>query len=1030
MGATHQPPSGGATYVKEPGCKAIDKLGIVVSVNKKFRRQFRMDESGLICRVCERVNVTCDKRAVGPVRLRPGDVSSIVVSPIYLKPHTCLLSTLREIEWYKHGKLMSEDLYDEWFNVNSDNYQLGASKKCMQLWGDFTKCVIQRSSVESVGISDLCVNCVVDICLCKKHLGYYVSINWGRVNKRGDIANLNEIWQWSSAADKGKTNVSAADLIWHMRRYPELRARFDKWSFLFSIRLSNVTITSLLIHLIGNPSHPRVFELLDRYDYCCLDSASYSTLLKNLSVALRRTAHWPDGSPATLEEVTQCSGWELAVGRSENRSDWAEEESKRTNQVVHLGLPTHEKKNDVTNSVYCALLEEELTTIMSELVTAPRRSPSWKDYVETRQVWVSSGSTGGKRMKMNDGTVSRVNKHAYFESLTTEEMVAWMAEPPRIQATASEKYEMGKARAIYGTEPVDYAISSYVLDDIEDHLYNVDGIESGLTDMDFLVAMVRRLRKVEGSEVECTMIDYSDFNYQHTLEAQSLVFKCLSARLRTMGHHDDKVAACDWVAAAMLNQWCKFPGVKRVAQRVVQGMFSGVRGTNFINTTLNVGYYRVARRWVSENLNLRPTDEFNLHQGDDVWISNKSRLWAMAMYESMQSTGLIFQPSKQMFDTSRGEFLRVVYTSKGCQGYLARAVGTLIVKPIQSTEVVAPAERAHALSSQIAILHRRGFTEEGSKVLWEAVVPYAARAKLVSGALTIPVGALLKSSLDNGLDIGPPMTAAGPSDKIKAIPSMVLSSKALEESVPSHMSTDWAKVMSRRLQSSFNYDSIVEALHSTNVTDSLRQEDRIKCLRVHERDLRSWLERLRPGTVRRDRQRYDALMDGESADAGFEGLLDTIARGVLGKRTQDSRGVMGCIMAAVSSSPYRSLPNAKLATGLPTLSAATVAIAASPYPDLSMQAASHIASLRRYIDDGQLCDILDGLSAGANQFECEYHPVILSWIEKKALDRMLTGIMTGGIVVKDDLRQTLVEWMRTYVRSLNKFPVFKQISKY
>lgn len=1030
MSAALQSQPEGSAKAGGRGWHLIKKLGLHVTVSKKYRRNFRLEEEGLVCRICERVTQSHDKNSFRPERLRKDDPSSITVNPIFLTPHTCLLSTLRVVERYKHGGLMDSELYDKWFNANSENYQLGASEKCMQLWNDFVNCVICRVPIKQEELPDMTPYQAVELKMCKSHLGAYVKINWSHVHKRKDISVLNDVWQWSSGADHNKTSVSTIDIIWHFRKYPRLRKKYDKWAFLFSVRLSNVTVTALLIHLIGNPSFERVAGHLKRYDMCCLDTASYTVLMKNFSIALRRTAHWPNGDVATLSEVTQCSGWELAVGRSENRSDWPDEEFRRTKQVVNLGLPTAAVKTADTNREYCEHLEAELMDVMSELVTAPRRNPSWREYVESRQLWVSSGSTGGKRMKMNDGSMARVNKHAYFESLTTEEMEAWLESEPRITATASEKYEMGKARAIYGTEPLDYAISSYVLSDIEEHLYNVEGIESGLTDLDHLASMVRRLKNVEQEGTECTMIDYSDFNYQHTMQAQSLVFGCLAIRLRTMGHHDDKVRACEWVAEALLNQWCRFPGVKREIKRVVQGMFSGVRGTNFINTTLNVAYYRVARRWVAENLNLRPANEFNLHQGDDVWISNRSRLWAMAMYECMQASGLVFQPSKQMFDTNRGEFLRVVYTNEGCQGYLARAVGTLIVKPIQSTEVISPSERAHALNSQIAILHRRGFTEEGCGILWEAVVPYAARAKLVSGALTIPTGVLKKSSLDNGLDLGPPMTAAGPSDKIKPVPAMTLESRELESSVPNHMSSDWAKVMSRRLKDSINYDSIVSALHSSNVTDSLRQKDRVHCLRAHEIDLRKWLDKVKPGSVSRTRGIYDALMVGEAADSGFEDLLGVIGRGVLGKRTEEDRGVMGCIMAAISSSAYRSLTNAKLATGLPTLEAATVAIAASPYIDLSLQAAAHVASLRRYVTDGQLELILSGLSAGANQFESEYHPVLLSWIEKHALNRMLNGIMTGRAEVGDNLRKTLTEWMRTYVRSLNKFPIFKQISKY
>lgn len=107
----------------------------------------------------------------------------------------------------------------------------------------------------------------------------------------------------------------------------------------------------------------------------------------------------------------------------------------------------------------------------------------------------------------------------------------------------------------------------------------------------------------------------------------------------------------------------------------------------------------------------------HIHQGDDVWISNKSRLWAIALYNTCAAAGLEFQPSKQLFDVELGEFLRVVYFDGSCRGYVACAVATTIMKPVQGADVVSPAERATALNSQIMTLVRRGFNIEGASIL-------------------------------------------------------------------------------------------------------------------------------------------------------------------------------------------------------------------------------------------------------------------------------------------------------------------------
>nr|UUV42410.1 MAG: RNA dependent RNA polymerase [Enontekio totivirus 3] len=419
---------------------------------------------------------------------------------------------------------------------------------------------------------------------------------------------------------------------------------------------------------------------------------------------------------------------------------------------------------------------------MREMVVSANSKRSFKEFCMMRQSWMSSGSTGGAKVNLTDGTTIRVNKHAYFEGVSVQEMLSWLKDEPKISAVGSEKFEMGKGRPIYGTKPPDYVITSYCISDVEEVMYNVEGIESGLLGIDTTNAVVKRLLAVKEGGTESTMVDYADFNYQHTLDAQSLLFDSLSKRLSSLGAHPDKVEAAKWVAKGMLNQWCKFPKNPKLELRITQGMFSGCRATNFNNTLLNVAYYRYARDWVSTNLKLLPIDLLNVHQGDDVWITNKSRLWAIALFNVMQASGLIFQPSKQLFDVQKGEFLRVVYTNQGCNGYAGRAINTLIVKPVQSVEVVGPAERASAISDQIQILYRRGMTLQGTSLLWDAVVPYAATSEFPNGVFSIPVP-FLKMRFDcNGLDIGAPMTMAEKSQSVASIPIMNLRSRTLEES--------------------------------------------------------------------------------------------------------------------------------------------------------------------------------------------------------------------------------------------------------
>ncbi|UUV42236.1 MAG: putative RNA dependent RNA polymerase [Hanko totivirus 8] len=964
-------------------------------------------------------------------RAIPGDSTSILIPLRYSKPHECLLSTVKCIERLRLSKFIQSDLYDSWLSANASNYQLGNSKACMRLWDDFTKYRCKREmGKHHETLEWTSVKKAVELIKCKKHKCLHVKINWALIKSKDDLKVLNKVWRWSSEADHAKTNISAADMIWHMKQRDWCRALYDRWSFLFSTSLYNITACSLLMHLIGNPVAIKVFKLLEEYDFCCMDIDDYKGVFKSLSIAIRRTGYWPNGQAATLEEVTGAAGWELAIGRSMNKTDWLEEKSKRVEHFIPLRRPTEPTKDSSSNDRYCADLKVHLKRVMQELVPRPTKRDSWPEYIEDRQSWCSSGSTGGKRLKLSDGESIRLNKHAYFETLTKDDMVAWLYGKPVTRATASEKFELGKSRAIYGTQPEDYVISSYVLDGIEPQLHRVKGVESGLLGLDYIATMVRRCAAVEKDGAECTMIDYADFNYQHTLTAQSLVFQTLAEVMKVMNYHPDKVNACLWTAEALLNQECRFPGDDGAYHKIKQGMFSGCRATNFINTLLNVCYFRVAAQWVEENLGLKPIGLHNIHQGDDVWISNQSRLWAMAVFEVMQNCGFIFQPSKQMFDVCRGEFLRVVYTREGCRGYLGRCIGTTIMKPIQGTDVTSPSERAVALNSQIMILRRRGMTDRGCELIWDAIVPYSARSKLPSGALTLPVSYLTKSYLDNGLDLGYPGTAAARSNVVAPIPIMELGSRILEQQVGSHMSRDWANILSRKIRDSLKYNDLVEALHRANITDSLRTEDRMQCLRRLEKALRQWLNNNEFGSVVRSRKLYDELKDGPRASAAFQTLLFELSVNLRGKHNQREVSTSSCIMRAISTSPFKSLSNAMTATGLGTIKAAEVAILSNANVSLRCEAMQGFSALRHKCSDEVAASVLDGVRAGATKYEAEFHPTILSWVQEKALAVSVSRAIELGVTGRDDMSKLVAEDFDCFVRSVRDVGKLQQISLY
>lgn len=942
-------------------------------------------------------------------------------------PHCCTIRQLQRVERsYKQGRI-SEQLYDEWMSINGGDYQLGTSAVAFRLWDAFRDANIARE-VEDLWQPSYSECAAVELYECRHHKQWRVRILWDQVTNRRLLKPVNDLWPYSSLADKRNSVLDVASVLFHAKRAGMTKA-VDAMLPFCSPRLPNVTIVCLLLHAIGNPEVAPMLSTMREYTMCCLNEEDYSKLFKSLSVAIRRTSRWPSGRRANLAEVACAGYWEIATGRSRNLSDWTEEKRKRTEQVVWLCPPEHVgPRTEASNRAYLADLTPILVDIMRELVADTQMQESYPEFVRKRQMWVSSGSTGGESFEL-DGKKHRACKHTFFETIPAAEMDTWIETEPIIQATASEKFEMGKDRAIYGTEVLSYVLMSYCIMLAERRLYTVDGVESGLTGVDEIATILRRKMHVQEAGAECTMVDYVDFNYQHTLAALTLLFEFLAQRYEEINAHPDLIRATRWCARALSNQYCRFPNDSR-NYRITQGMFSGVRGTNFINTLLNVAYYRMARQHACVRFNLKAEAEFTVHQGDDVWISNRSRLWAIVLFTLLQASGLQFHPAKQLFDKNKGEFLRVLYTAAGLRGFLARAVPTFVMKPLQGADATSPAERASALSAQLNVLVRRGFSSEAANFLWQATVPYAASSQIGGVMLQIPPGILKKSYLDGGLDIGPPHTMAVRTVTTAPVPTVVSGSPRMAEVLPAHMSRDWIVCMSKTIKQPFNAESIQTMLHEANMCDSLRDEDKQRILRKLAGQIAVWRAQLVSEKDDRSKPLFDEYMSGEGTMQANRQMALFAEAAISPKRGVKKTTDVQTLMRAVAMSPFRDLSTATSATGQDTLSCLRLCILLCPHPTLAASAMNVADKLERHFSPDVFRRILAGLRLGGTTFECIYHPIIMSWAQQLALQAAIDELLEAPLINICDWDNTLQRQMQTMVRTLDQHSILAHISAY
>lgn len=930
--------------------------------------------------------------------------TGLAISKIFHRPHICTLGRMKQIEKLFRGRKISRELYDAWMECNGGCYQIGGSSKLMYMWRDRLlelsknndenrRVEIDKDKIIDFNIDNITIpNNIMTIYNHHKYSSVkYIKLLGKSSNfkSRQYIKAINKLFPFVADADKKKSNIDFATTLNAMRNNFKL-LEINKLLSYIPIGTFNSMATALTLHYFGNNRAHKMFKLMRSDGVNILKPLVLGKYLKAISTAIRRTQMWPDGTKADLDDITQCSYWEMCTGRSNQLSDWDAEYRHRIIESLPLKLPHNRNRNQESDERYRELLMVELRDIISELITPSIKWTNWHDFVEDRQTWLSGGSSGGEHILFNNKQIS-VDKRTLFETLTTEEIMKWLDEEPKIDSVASEKYEVSKARAIYGTKVKDYTIMSYAIGKVEPHLHNIIGVEGGLVGIDELRCVLRRAEAMSNGMTECSMLDYADFNRQHTLDAQGMVFDAMAERMTELGINSDAIKASKWCAAALRNQWVKFPHKAR-SMKVIQGLFSGVRGTNFINTILNVGYYRVARTYVNKHLGFEEDEVWNLHQGDDVWLSSNSRLLNIVQFTVLKACGFDISDKKQMQSVCTGEFLRVLYHKDGCKGFLARSMGTLIERPLQAEQDVAPQSRAVGINSQLNILLRRGLSKEVTTLIWKETMRFQLTSRIGADECSrISINLAERSRLDGGLDIGPPFTLAEKDVCLPKLPMLKYESPVMYKQIPTHTTDAWIRLVSRRYGDKMQVDRLRQALHKANIAGSIPASDKLKARKVLHKELDEWNDIVSKNCKLKSNVRnVENFKKWLNETAMCETTLDFIDEIFYSKKIKRDENIMSSqlksVFTNIASSPWKDMHNAKLALGLTTIECAKACVIAGKNINTRTESLQYICDLEDRLGIPITNSILEGETAGSSAFQCIFNPIPLSVLTKFSLE--------------------------------------------
>ncbi|KAL7298777.1 hypothetical protein TKK_0008522 [Trichogramma kaykai] len=451
-------------------------------------------------------------------------------------------------------------------------------------------------------------------------------------------------------------------------------------------------------------------------------------------------------------------------------------------------------------------------------------------------------------------------------------------------------------------------------------------------------------------------------------------------------------------------------------RKVTQGMFSGTRSTDLINTVCNLIYFRIANDLVRDRLALQPEDLYHVHQGDDVWISNRNPVWAAALFQVMNRIGFIFGKTKQMFGPAQGEFLRVYFNDGTADGYTARAIVNLILRPVQNSISLLCQEQLSSISNSLTTLSRRGLSLCSLQALYSDLSAHWSQQRAYPGddrPFPLPKAVMWASSMEGGMDCAPPHLSMKPDFSNINYPKLDISLPPEIEALPATMSEDWVKHLSIKIGGKYpiRADSLVRQAKFTNYISLIRDVSSLNCYKVLKDE---WVEaakairnRPTPQLVSIYDPDWATKMEVDTnprlvsalAPANRDKLSPIYLAQSFNQRLHSQYGdnnkdntLLSAVMSFITSSPFKNMNTTMTALGLNQLEALQFIMNYSQDSDHkgSVQAKQFLCRILANKDTFPLELLSDAAFAYLSAFRYEQHPALIIDIVARVKTQLLS----------------------------------------
>jgi len=441
---------------------------------------------------------------------------------------------------------------------------------------------------------------------------------------------------------------------------------------------ANIHLATLAKSVIRRGDAERVRPLLNRLAGVCTDDQCCSAILyyygclrshPQLAMRITVVAILNPAFAKSLGLVIKALGMhsciegavvtELGVllGRGVGMVD-LDEEARQRADPAWLGNNLLKVDPEVLRPHIRAILDEELAG-------RDIAFPSLEEFWARRWQWCVNGShntTYDHKYNVDLASsapgMNRYYRRMYAEAVEDEPISTWDGV---VHAGPSSKLEHGKTRVIFACDTLSYFAYEHLLGPVSAAwLHRKVVLDPGQYGGVGLVERIKKQRKKGNYNI---MLDYDDFNSQHTNSSMAVLIEETCRKVGYPKEYSSKLIE------GFNNTWIRSKGLEF---KTGGTLMSGHRGTTYINSVLNAAYIRAAIGPVAYN------SSGSLHVGDDVYMAVSDADTAGDILNKCREFGCRMNPSKQSVGLVCGEFLRMAIGEHGAYGYLPRSVASCV----------------------------------------------------------------------------------------------------------------------------------------------------------------------------------------------------------------------------------------------------------------------------------------------------------------------------------------------------------------